>query len=202
MVFGIVYVVGHHTGTALGPLGGVGDTRWADWVDLFLPYALIGTAAAVLVAARARPTAWAVFGAGAVVYAQGHGIHLAANSIGNELGHAPVITLWDEHVGHYLWYLGLALLVASLVIGVRLLDVRPWGWGLALLVALTLTTNAIEGQSVPLSAALALAFVVRGRHLVVRWLYAFHLTMLIAWVAYWWATEGRWSPEFTQLGWA
>lgn len=201
-VFGGVLVVGHHTGTALASLGTVGPTRWADWVDLVLPYALIGSAAAVLVAAAARPRAWVVFGIGAVVYSQGQGIHLAANSVGNEVGPVPVVVLWDEHVGHYVWYLGLALLVAALVIGVSFVEVPAWGWVLALLVALTLTTNAIEGQTVPLSAALAVAFAVRGRHLVVRSLYAVHLTLLVLWVAYWWFAEGRWSPEFTELGWA
>lgn len=198
----VVYVVGHHTGTALAPLGGVGPTRWADWVDLLLPYALLGCAAMVLARAGAPRRAWVVLGAGALVYTQGHGIHLAANSIGNELGHAPVITLWDEQVGHYLWYLGVAVVVAALVLGVRELRPSRLGWVLAALVALTLTTNAIEGQSVPLSAALAVGFVVRGRLTVIRWVYAAHLALLVAWVAYWGIAEGRWSPEFTDLGWA
>lgn len=200
-VLGGVYVVGHHTGTVLGPLGGVGPTRWADWVDLLLPYLLVGAAAMVLRAAGAEPRAWVVLGAGALLYTQGHGIHLAANSVGNELGHAEVITLWDEHVGHYLWYAGFAVLVLALVLALPRVEVTAAGWFLAALAALTLTTNAIEGQSVPLSAALAVAFVVRGRQLLVRAVYAAHTLLLVAWVCYWALAEGRWSPEFTELGW-
>jgi hypothetical protein len=199
--FGLVYVVGHHTGTALAPLGEVGPTRWADWVDLLLPYLLVGAAATVLLRAGAGSRAWLVLGAGAVLYTQGHGIHLAANSVGNELGHADVITLWDEYLGHYLWYAGFAVLVLALVLGLRQVRVSPWGWVVAALCALTLTSNAIEGQSVPLSALLAVAFVVRGRHLVVRSVYGAHLLLLVVWVVYWAVAEGRWSPEFTELGW-
>lgn len=201
-VFGVVYVIGHHTGTALAPLGDVGPTRWADWVDLLLPYLLIGSAAMVLVHARASRRAWLVLGVGALVYTQGHGIHLAANSVGNQVGHADVVTLWDEYVGHYLWYLGLAGLIAALVITVKVVDVVPLGWGLAGLFALTLTTNAIEGQTVPLSAALALGFLVARSHALVRLVYGSHLALLVLWVAYWALVEGRWSPEFTELGWA
>lgn len=201
VVFGLVYVVGHHTGTVLGPLGGVGPTRWADWVDLLLPYLLVGAAAMVLLRAGAAPRTWLVLGTGALLYTQGHGIHLAANSVGNELGHADVITLWDEHVGHYLWYAGFAVVVLALVLAVPRPRVSPAGWVLAALCAVTLTTNAIEGQSVPLSAALAAAFVARGRHPLVRSLYGAHAVLLVSWVAYWALAEARWSPEFTELGW-
>lgn len=201
----VVYVIGHHTGTALAPLGGVGPTRWADWVDwvdLFLPYALLGCAAMVLLRADAPRRAWVVLGVGALVYTQGHGLHLAANSIGNEVAHAPVITLWDEHVGHYLWYAGVALVAVALVLALRDVRLGRWGWVLAALVALTLTTNAIEGQSVPLSAALGVGIVAWARLGVVRLVYAAHLVLLAGWVAYWAIAEGRWSPEFTELGWA
>lgn len=199
--FALVFVVGHHTGTALGPLGEVGPTRWADWVDLLLPYLLIGSAALVLREAGAGRTAWLVLGAGAILYTQGHGIHLAANSVGNELGHADVITLWDEYLGHYLWYGGFALLVVGLALGVREVRVSPAGWFVAALCAVTLTSNAIEGQTVPLSAAIAVAFLLRGRHRLVQVVYGAHLALLVGWVAYWALAEGRWSPEFTDLGW-
>lgn len=201
VVFGLVYVVGHHTGTALAPLGEVGPTRWADWVDLLLPYLLLGAVSAALWHAQAPRRAWVVLGAGGVLYTQGHGIHLAGNSIGNELGHADVITLWDETVGHYLWYGGFAVVVLALVLGLTTIGISRAGWVLAALCAITLTTNAIEGQSVPLSAALAVGFVARGRHRVVVAVYAAHLLLLVAWVAYWALAEGRWSPEFTELGW-
>lgn len=200
-VFAVVMVIGHHTGTALAPLGEVGPTRWADWVDVLLPYALLGAAAWVLAAAQASRRAWLLLGVAAVVYTQGHGLHLAANSISNVEGHSDVITLWDEYMGHYVWYGGLALVVAALVAGVRDVAVSPWGWVLAVLFALTLSTNAIEGQAVPLMIGVAVAFLLRSRSQLVRGVYGLHLGLLVGWVAYWAVAEGRWSPEFTELGW-
>lgn len=199
--FAAVVVVGHHTGTALAPLGDIGPTRWADWVDIALPYALLGTAAWVLAGAGAGRRAWLLLGIGAVVYTQGHGIHLAANSIGNTQPHTDVVTLWDEHVGHYLWYGGLAVVVAALVVGVRDVAVTAGGWVLALLVAITLSTNAIEGQAVPLMAAAAIGFLLGSRSRLVQVVYGTNLLLLVGWVAYWAIAESRWSPEFTELGW-
>jgi hypothetical protein len=83
---------------------------------------------------------------GAVAYASGHGIHLAANSIGNARGDAAPVHLWDEVVGHWLWYAGVALLVVALA---RAVAVRasPVALALALLTGLTWTTNALEGTT-------------------------------------------------------
>ena len=74
-----------------------------------------------------------VFWFAAVLYTQGHGIHLAANSVGNVAPGEPAY-LWDEHVGHYLWYTGFALLVATLA--ATLAERRPRGGVGAHLVAL------------------------------------------------------------------
>lgn len=41
------------------------------------------------------------------MYASGHGIHLAANSIGN-VSPGPTARLWDEVVGHCVWYATMA----------------------------------------------------------------------------------------------
>ncbi len=63
--------------------------------------------------AQASARAWTVFGAGEVAYVSGHGIHLAANSIGNaepgETAH-----LRDEVVGHHEKFAGVALVLAAL----------------------------------------------------------------------------------------
>jgi uncharacterized membrane protein YagU involved in acid resistance len=56
----------------------------------------------------ARRRIWLVFGAGSIAYASGHGIHLAANSVANA-SPGPTAHLWDEVVGHYIWYVGVAL---------------------------------------------------------------------------------------------
>ena len=115
VLLAIGYAVSHHVGTLFAGLGDVGstDTRWADWIDLATPYVVTGAVAGALRAARASRVTWTVFWFAAVVYTQGHGIHLAANSVGNAVPGQPAY-LWDEHVGHYLWYSGFALLIATL----------------------------------------------------------------------------------------
>jgi len=82
-LFALAFAVAHHTGAAFAPLGDVGPTRWADWIELAVPWLVLGTAAGVLVAAGAGRREWIVFALGALLYAEGHGIHLAANSVGN-----------------------------------------------------------------------------------------------------------------------
>ena len=108
------YVVFHHLGLIDGGLGPApSDTQWIDWFDLVVPFLVLGPAAATLHAAGAGARTWLVFGIGAVTYATGHGVHLAANSVGNAAP-GPTEHLWDEVVGHYIWYTGVALVVAAL----------------------------------------------------------------------------------------
>jgi hypothetical protein len=71
-------------------------------------------AALTIRAAEASPRTWALLGAGVIAYASGHGIHLAANSIGNADGGATA-HLRDEVAGHAIWYAGVALGVVLLV---------------------------------------------------------------------------------------
>ncbi len=61
------------------------ETRWADWIDLLTPYVVTGAAGGALRGAGASRGTWALFWFGTVMYTQGHGIHLAANSINNVL---------------------------------------------------------------------------------------------------------------------
>src|SRR5262245_42542804 len=79
----IAHPLTHHTGVGLAWLGTVGDTRWADWIDILTPYAVLLPAAAALRAARTGPRIWTLYLLGAITYVEGHGIHLAANSVGN-----------------------------------------------------------------------------------------------------------------------
>lgn len=205
VLLAIGYAVSHHVGTLFAGLGDVGDTqtRWADWIDLATPYVVTGAVAGALRAARASRLTWTVFWFAAVLYTQGHGIHLAANSVGNVAPGQPAY-LWDEHVGHYLWYGGFALLVAALAATVAERRHRG-GVGahvLALLVGFTNFTNAIEGQTPVLGIAVAAVFVVWGlvtRDSLGRLLltaYAFSL-LLFAAFGFW---QGGF-PEFSTLGW-
>lgn len=209
VLFALGYVVLHHAGTIFTGLGDVGDTdtRWADWIDLLTPYVVTGTAAGALRGGGASRGTWTLFWCAAILYTDGHGIHLAANSINNVLGAgdpAEPAYLWDEHVGHYLWYVGFYLLVVALAMG--LADRRPRGGigahVLALLVGLTSFTNSVEGQTAYLgigAGVLLAAWGAVSRDGVGRLLltaYGFSLVLFLGF--------GVWQggfPEFSQLGW-
>ena len=149
-----VIAVGHHLGTLLGGLGPVGDVQGADLVDLLLPYAVVAAGGVALlgvpVAAR---TAGVV---GLVLYVQGHGLHLAANSIAERQDSATAF-FWDELAGHAIWYAGLYLLLGALLVG-RAVVARPGPLrlGLSAAVGVTFATNALGGHAVPLAVGACL----------------------------------------------
>jgi hypothetical protein len=166
-LFAVAVAVLHHVGAVpVGWLGTVGPTRWTDWLDLCTPYVVLGAAAAVLLAAGATRRCWLAGGVAGVLYTQGHGVHLAANSVNNRLDDSAV-HLWDEVVGHLLWYAGLALLVV--VLGHALagspLVVRWWGWVLAAAFGLTHATNALEGGTAVPSLLVAVGLCLWSRRL-------------------------------------
>jgi hypothetical protein len=161
----VAYSACHHVGSLPGGLGTVGDTRWADWLDVLTPYLVLLPAGAALVVTGASTRRLAAFAAGALLYAQGHGIHLSANSIGN-VAPSPVVHLWDEVVGHATWYGGMAVVLGVLATAMRDRP-RPAGAAvlagsaaLALAVGGTWVTNALgAGLAVPaLAVAAALAW--------------------------------------------
>jgi hypothetical protein len=157
------YVVFHHLGLIDGGLGrGPSDTQWIDWFDLVVPFLVLGPAVATLQAAGAGARTWLVFGIGAVTYATGHGVHLAANSVGNAAP-GPTEHLWDEVVGHYIWYTGVALVVVALAMTMSGRPRPPLvGYALAALAGLTWATNAVGGGTVVFSLILALAAAAYG----------------------------------------
>jgi hypothetical protein len=206
VLFALGYGVFHHAGTLFVFLGEVGPTRWADWIDLLTPLVVTGSAAGALAAAGTSRAMWAWFWLAAVIYTLGKGLHVSANSIGNTLDnpHPAVVNLWDEVVGHYLWYGGFVLLVA--VLAAALARRRPrggiGGHLLALVVGFTWTTNCIEGQTPWLGLGAAALFT--GWGLVARdgmgryLLTAFGLALVLL------AGFGVWQggfPEFSELGW-
>jgi hypothetical protein len=207
VLLAVGYAVMHHAGTLFAGLGEVGDTKteWADWIDLATPYVVTGAAAGALRSARASRATWTLFWFAAVLYTQGQGIHLAANSVGNAVpGEHEPAHLWDETVGHYLWYIGFWLMVAALA--ATLSERRPRGGVgahlLALLVGFTTFTNSIEGQTPILGIAVSVLFAAWG--LVTRdglgrlLLTAYGFALLL------FAVFGFWQggfPEFSELGW-
>jgi hypothetical protein len=111
-----------------------------------VPYAVLMSAAAALASGAVGRRVWVVFLVGAITYAEGAGIHLAANSVGNvDPGRAA--HFWDEVVGHYAWYLGVALVVAALAAAFarQAAPYRISADVLAVLVGVTHATNSLEG---------------------------------------------------------
>jgi hypothetical protein len=162
-VTALVYAVVHHLGLLPDGLGdGPDGTRWADWLDLAVPWLVLTPAALTIWADHPPVRTWVVFGAGVIAYTSGHGIHLAANSVGNV---APGETehLWDEVVGHYIWFAGVALLATALAMTMAGRPRPHWiGYLLAIPVGLTWASNAHGGGTVVFSLVLALVAVAYG----------------------------------------
>lgn len=212
--FALSVVVGMQAGTVFRPLGEVGETRVADWVDLLTPYAVIGTAAVVLLRAGATRSQWVLLGVGGVTFALGKGLHVAANSASNVadqvVAGSTVVHLWDEVVSHLIWYSGLFLLLLALAWALREVAFRvgPVDLAVAALVSLTLTNTYIEGAQ-PVLGLLALATLLvtgwRWRPAPVSRLLlvvgGLGCLLLVGWGLYWFATDGAVFPEFSELGW-
>ncbi|MET0525345.1 MAG: hypothetical protein ABWZ91_11110 [Nocardioides sp.] len=159
----LAYAVLHHLGLLPDGLGaGPEGTRWTDWLDLLVPWLVLAPAAATMWAARPPVRTWVVFGAGVIAYASGHGIHLAANSVGNQEA-GETAHLWDEVVGHYVWYAGVALVVSALALTMAGRSrPHPIGYVLAVAVGLTWASNAVGGGTVVASLVGALAATAYG----------------------------------------
>ncbi len=212
--FALAVIVGMQAGTVFKPLGTLGETRVADWVDLLTPYAILGCAAMVLLRAWATRGQWVLLGVGGITFTLGHGLHLAANSISNVadtlVAGAPIVHLWDEVVSHYIWYTGLFLVMAAVAWALRdqALTVGAPDVVVALLVAVTLVNTYIEGAT----PWMGLVFLATGLVAGLRWRQAtvsrlllvvggVGLVLLIGWGVYWFAADGSVFPEFSELGW-
>jgi hypothetical protein len=155
-VAAIAYSLLHHLGSVPDGFGPAhSGTRVSDWLDLAVPWLVLLPAATAVRAARAPASTWAVLAVGAVAYTSGHGMHLAANSVSNSLApgeQSPTAHLWDEVVGHALWYAGVAIVVVALA---RTMVGRPRPHPaahlLAVAVGLTWGSNTLgaDGLGVP-----------------------------------------------------
>lgn len=150
----------------LAPMGyaAPGSTRWEDFVDLPTPYVVAGPALAVLARTGAGRRAWALALLGAAAFASGQGMHISANSISYASGPADPAYLWDEQVGHHLWFAGLTLLLVVVVRAVERLPLPtgPTPEALAVLVGVTWAANVVEGGAVPFGATLAAGLTAYG----------------------------------------
>ena len=144
------------------PLGyaAPGATRWEDFADLVTPYVVAGPLLVVLARTTTGRRTWVVALAATLLFVQGHGLHLSANSISYASGPQAPAELWDERVSHLLWFTGLAGLLVVVAEAVRPLRLRagPVAVGLAFLVGVTWAANVVEGGVVPLGAPLVLGW--------------------------------------------
>jgi hypothetical protein len=205
VAFAASFGVFQHVPSALGDAG--------DVVDLVTPFAVVGTAALVLASLRAAPTALVLALLAGVLYVDGHGIHLAANSIGHEelAGDAEEVThFWDETFGHIEWHLGWMLLIAAVgaaeALGRAQRGLRPRSPLLAgaaiLLLGVTLFTSTVEGGTwwlALLATAVLVAWTARApRPLLATVAGAFVLASLL--MAGWAIWQGG-MPQFSEVGW-
>lgn len=190
-LFALSVFVLHQLPTVVGEAG--------EWVDLLTPFGVLGAAAWLLAGLRPRPAVLIVAAAAAVLYVDGHGIHLAANAIAAE---APGDTahFWDEVWGHLEWHTGWFLLLAALAAAEPARLGRPALLGSALL-GWTLFTNTVEGGTwwlaLPVGAAFAAWALRERRPLALSVGAAFALCALLTGV---WALWQGGVPQFSEAG--
>ena len=146
-----------------------------------------------------------------ILYASGHGIHLAANSISDRKPAgkaADVAYFWDERFGHIWWHVGWIGLLGSFCLAERALRSTPSAPLLdgrraaaALLLGFTLFTNTVEGQTWWLGLGTTACFIPwaarERRPLLVTCALAFGLFALFLAI---WAIWHRGIPQFSDLG--
>jgi hypothetical protein len=156
VAFAAAVFVFHHLPTAAGGAG--------DWVDLATPFGVVGAAAVLL--AGLRPSAGALVFAliATLLYVDGHGIHLAANSVANAspIGDAQrTAHFWDERFSHVEWHLGWIGLMVAFCLAERS-EPRPLAFRIqaatAILLGVTLFTSTVEGGTWWLALAATAVF--------------------------------------------
>ena len=200
LAFAGAVLVFHHLPSLAGETAG-------DRMDLVTPFAVVGAAALVL--GRSAPrVALVVAILAAITYVDGHGIHLAANSIGHEelSGEAEDVThFWDEDWGHIEWHGGLFALVGGLCLAERWRPVRVGRLAAACaVIALgwTFFTSTVEGGTWWLELAATAVFVpwavLARRPLLGTFAGAFGVCALMIGI---WAVWHGGVPQFSELGW-
>ena len=203
------------------PFPPYGLMHWADVLDVATPlfllplYWLLFTDAGRIRRSRPLVLVFLVLGA---LWAEGQGMHLSANSIGNLLGAgaSPVhdlVHFYDEVLSHYLWHaavIGLSILLVAVRTDVRAGAARmPWALMVpaVALYGFTYFADINEGGTVPLGLPAAVSIPVaillarredlRRRNLTAFffWSYVVAVIFFAGWFAYW-----RGFPEFSEVG--
>jgi hypothetical protein len=182
-----------------------------DLFDVATPFAVVGASALVLLRLGARGLPALLAGVAAIAYTSGQSIHLAANSINEEMpaGEVAAVTdFWDETFGHIWWHLGWLGLLAAFCLAERAAsgaaaDRRSLGLA-SVLLGFTLFTNTVEGGTwwLGLGAAFALGAVTvrrRGRLRPLEAACALALALDAIFLGIWAAWKGG-LPQFSELG--
>jgi len=234
-VFAFVYAFFHIlppflTGFLKRPL------TWGDMLDFLTPFAVIAVAYLLhsLVkknfhplddfSRRRRIVAKIILFIGFILYIDGHGLHLSANSIARLLRTMKeteiyrATYLFDEIISHLMWDGGVFLISLSFMILVIRLPFRPLSrshlvflfFGAALY-GFSFTVNGIEGQTViftfPAAFAgflLSLVLYLRGRKqgLENPFLFFFASAYLLSVLLFsYWGIIRSGFPQFSELGW-
>ena len=157
LVFAAVFFVYHQLPSLL--LSDRGEAA----VDVLTPFAVVASAAWVMLALGAsRKLALAGLFAGAL-YVHGHGVHLAANSIHNEGAEGDLVYFWDERFSHVESVLGWFALVAVFCLAERtapraVSNSTPLLALAAALLGWTFFTSTVEGQTWWLELPATVAF--------------------------------------------
>jgi len=202
VIFAAAVAVFHHVPLLAGAV------ELHDATDLVTPFVVIPAALAALFSLRAPPRALVLAFVGAILYVDGHGIHLSANSVGNNplSGHAAEVAhFWDEQFGHVWWHLGWFVLVGAIALaepGRRVTLSRRQAAAVVFLLGATFFTNTVEGGDWWLELAATALFctwaVAAGRTLLTAFAGAFALGAALIGI---WALWHGGLPQFSDLGW-
>ena len=206
---------------------------WGDLLDFFTSFAFIPVAYLLyhrlknLEPEKEQPGKHKKNGAGAllfigfILFIDGHGIHLSANSLARYVQNVPgseiyrAIYLFDEIISHFLWDGGVFLISLAFIVSAvktKQSSITNSQSCLLLLGAVlygfTFTVNGIEGQTVLFTFPAAvlgfsLSFVLNMREkgknqVLLFFLLGYFLSLIL--FSYWGISHGKF-PQFSEIGW-
>ena len=212
---------------------------WGDTLDFLTPFAVIPFAYVLYSrldgisqsspdpeskALSKNRLAKVILAIGFLSYVEGHGLHLAANSIARLLQGMEgtnvfkATYLFDEIISHFIWIVGLYLISLGLILLAWRLSFQPFirksmillSAG-AVLYGFTFTLEAIEGQTVifafpaaTLGFLIALILYMKGKReysrnpILLFFMAAYFLCILLF---LYWGISRSGFPQFSELGW-